>query len=668
MLLLSKRMYLPKSKILPGLAFFALSTSFVTAAVVLESFEVAPLVDPNNPPANPPYTNVTRSSSAGVTDGSYSMQIDFTNAAFSWLYMAQPSKTDSYYPAYGKWYNHSKVKLDLYRPPQPIGWNFNLAMAINNQGGWQQIDLLPAWPWLNPGESSTQTLAWDYTAIRNGNQPGGYWLQLILSAHGSFGGTVYIDNVRFTDAVNLGFTFPTNSSGGDLQGWVPQGWGTALAAAYWDATDAHTNSSSGSMYCFCDFASAATNQTAVFQVWNVGIDTTEYAKLGFDVRVDGATSSPTTSGDFGSLQVVLRGTDIDWNPLGPFNIPGSASNAFVHFEVPLYQPLPTNMPGIDLIFGATNFQGSVNYYVDNLMFVVETNAPILRLDKALPGLELSAAGSANDQRQGIRTATGNYNWTSAAGAVTYSMTVNEGLPGQAAGMFAYIFLVGTTNSNPGAAGDWNESNGIFLEITQQTNGLCSAALLYKTNAPNSNGIRYTPAGALAAIANVPMTGQWSITLNQGSFTVGTPGGGTASGTIPADVLGQFSTNVFAYFGVQPNQAANFGRYINLSRVQISGVASPVDQVFTTQNTLDTSVLVARAANTNGVLMRPANVVYRLSWPAPPSVHLLRSATSVLGPWGNPGLPAITAGARNLTFVPTSALPAVGAGYFRLQKP
>jgi hypothetical protein len=353
--------------------------------------------------------------------------------------------------------------------------------------------------------------------------------------------------------------------------------------------------------------------------------------------------------------------------MGTFNIPAAATNSFVHFEVPLYQPLPTNMIGMNLIFGGTNFQGPVNYYVDNVLFLSETNAPVLTLNKALPGLEISAAGSATDQRQGIRTTSGNYNWTAAAGAVTYAMTINEALSAQAAGMTAYMFLVGTTNSNPGPAADWDESNGIFLEIAQQANGLCNVGLLHKTNAPASNGIRYTPAGALAVISNVPMAGVWSLTLNQGSFGLSTPGGGNASGSLPAGVLGQFSTNVFAYFGVQPNSPGNLGRYINLARVQISGVASPLDEVFTSQSSLNSSALVVRAANTAGVQMRPPNIVYRLSWPAPPSVYILTSATAVNGPWSSPGLPAITAGSRNITFLPATALPA-GAAFYRLQKP
>src|SRR5258705_12118125 len=182
--------------------------------------------------------------------------------------------------------------------------------------------------------------------------------------------------------------------------------------------------------------------------------------LGFDIKVDAGSPPPTPAGDYGNVLVVLRGTDIDWNPMGPFNIPASAAGAFVHFEVPLYQPLPTNMVGMNLIFGGTNFQGPVNYYVDNILLLGQTNTPELTLDKALPGLELSAAASTTDQRQGIRTASGNYNWTAASGAVTYSMTISEGLPAEAAGMMAYMFLVGTTNANPGPAADGQETTGI----------------------------------------------------------------------------------------------------------------------------------------------------------------------------------------------------------------
>jgi len=633
-------------------------------AVLLESFELPPLADPLHVPANPPYAGIAQSSQAGVTDGSYSMRVDFTDGTFSWLYIAAPSKENSFYQAYGKWFNHNKIKLDVHRPPLDFGWNFALAMALNNNGGWRQYEFLTNWPWLNPGESSTQTLEWDYSAIRATNAPGGNWLQLALAPRGMQGGTVYIDNVRFTDAVSpLGYVFPAEN----LQGWGSQSWGTALAAAYWDSVDAGNEAGSGSLYCFCDFENAATNQTAVFQVWNVGLDTAEYGKLVFDVKVDGNTSNPSAAGDYGSVQVVLRGNDINWNPLATFPVPASAAAEFVHFELPLYQPLPRDMAGINLIFGGTNLLGPINYYVDNLLFLTETNAPVLAWDPALPGLELSAAAGTPDQRQSIRTISGNYNWTTAGGPVTYAMTINEGLPAQAVGMMAYLHLIGTDNPDPGPAADWDEANGLFLEIQQQANGQCNAALLFKTNAPAGNGNRYTPEGLLTVLSNVPMVGTWSLTLNQANFSLNAPGGAHAAGTIGAAVASQFAGQVFACFGVQPNTSDNLGRYVNLAHVQISGAAATLDEDFTHQNALNAAALVVRATNPDGIQMRPMDVIYRFSWATPPYAYGLQSAAAVNGPWTSPGLPTLAAGSRGIIFLPSTALPAAEAGFFRLEK-
>jgi len=93
----------------------------------------------------------------------------------------------------------------------------------------------------------------------------------------------------------------------------------------------------------------------------------------------------------------------------------------------------------------------------------------------------------------------------------------------------------------------------------------------------------------------------------------------------------------------------------------------VDEVFTSQSTLNTNVFVVSADNPAGVQMRPTNTVYRLSWDATASGFALYSATALTGSWSSPGLPAVTARERYVTFLPVTALPSVGAGYFRLQK-
>jgi len=588
--------------------------------------------------------------------------------------VTSPGITNSYYGAstYFQWYRHKTLKIDLHRPALSWGWNLEFALAMNGAMGWQQNQLVP-WVWLNPGESSSQTLTWDYSAIRDTVGPSGGSWQLALMARNNVegGGTVYVDNLRFEDLVEaIGFTFPTG-----LQGWEPQGWGTALAANYWDATDAQNDAASGSMLCFCDFANATTNQTAVFQAWNFGPDTRDYAKLTFDVKVDSANSVLTSGGDYGGVQVVLRGNDINWNPIGTFNIPAGAASAFVHYEVPLYQPLPTNMVGMNLIFGGTNLQGAIWYYVDNVQLLIETNPPTLAIQKEVPGLELNACAVAANQRQSIRTKNGTNGWVGLPGAVGYSMTITEGLPASAAGMMAYMYLIPTANANPSATADYDETDGIYLEITQQANNLTTAAVRYKTNSPGSNGIRYTADGVLAVVSNVPMVGTWTLTHNvSGSpsqASLSTPGGGTTNFILPADLIATFSgtpSPAYVYWGVQPNLDANLGQYVSLSRVQITGLSSPLDQIFTSQSTLNTNVLAVSAVNPNGVVLRPTNTVYRLSWNAPASGFSLYSAASVpIGSWTISGLPVMLARQRNVVFLPATAFPSAGQGYFRLQK-
>jgi len=121
-----------------------------------------------------------------------------------------------------------------------------------------------------------------------------------------------------------------------------------------------------------------------------------------------------------------------------------------------------------------------------------------------------------------------------------------------------------------------------------------------------------------------------------------------------------------YFGVQPNQAANLGRYVNLSRVQILSGSTPlVDQVFTSQSSLNTSVLVVRAGQCGGG--PDAAAEHRLSsFVARASFRHFRPAVSLFCDRTMVPVRAFRrslAGSRNITFLPASALPSAGAGFF-----
>jgi hypothetical protein len=99
---------------------------------------------------------------------------------------------------YTDWRSRSKLVFDLHRAAEPFGWNLNFAVAINGEMGWNQSEVV-AWVWHNAAESSSQTISWDYSAIKATAPATGTYFQLHFMARGGSGGNVYIDNVRFTD-------------------------------------------------------------------------------------------------------------------------------------------------------------------------------------------------------------------------------------------------------------------------------------------------------------------------------------------------------------------------------------------------------------------------------------------------------------------------------------
>jgi hypothetical protein len=117
------------------------------ANVLVESFETSVF-----PGSNPPYTTIAQSSAAGVTDGTYSMQVAFNNSG-TWSWMEGNYGVTTY----SDWKSHYKLEFDLHRAAESFGWNLNLAVAINGPQGWNQVELV-AWDWHNAGQSSHKRL------------------------------------------------------------------------------------------------------------------------------------------------------------------------------------------------------------------------------------------------------------------------------------------------------------------------------------------------------------------------------------------------------------------------------------------------------------------------------------------------------------------------------
>ncbi len=169
--------------------------------VLVTSFETeADLFAPMDP-AIEGTAAVALSSVYGVTQGIASMETVPTGYAWSWLTKNFDATT------YQQWYGHNKLSFDFTRVTTAAG-NFELVAAMNGPQGWNQQQLVN-WAWTNPGLNETQTLVWDYTAIRDAAPAPGsgtdadYWqLNFLPRTNPDYSPQYgYIDNIRFIDPV-----------------------------------------------------------------------------------------------------------------------------------------------------------------------------------------------------------------------------------------------------------------------------------------------------------------------------------------------------------------------------------------------------------------------------------------------------------------------------------
>ena len=172
---------------------------------------------------------VALSYSEGVTQGFASMETVPTGYAWSWLTKNFDAST------YQQWYDHNQLSIDFTRVTTAAG-NFELVAAINGPQGWNQQQLVN-WAWQNPGMNETQTLVWDYSAIRDAAPAPGsgteadYWqLNLLPRTNPDYSPQYgYIDNIRFIDPVVP--PEPADSLWA-ADGFTPGGSGTWDAEAY----------------------------------------------------------------------------------------------------------------------------------------------------------------------------------------------------------------------------------------------------------------------------------------------------------------------------------------------------------------------------------------------------------------------------------------------------
>jgi hypothetical protein len=304
---------------------------------------------------------------------------------------------------------------------------------------------------------------------------------------------------------------------------------------------------------------------------------------------------------------------------------------------------------------------------------VTSPPPALSIRRDIPGLEINAnitGGAGTYQRQDIRTVDGPYTWINSFTPVTYAFTISSFPDASYNGFEAHFLLVGN-KTNPGAYGDYNEANVIYLRAFDYGNGF-GAELRYKINKAFSS--IYGPfanaseGGTAASFYSAPtMIGTWGVTLSGVNVTLFGPGGQTNVGVLPDNVSTSFDSTVYVYLGINPNGDANIGQAATFSGVALTGFdtiggfnGSLVDN-FTDLNNWTTSV----TQDSNGVLLKPAGTRLRLSWPGPANGFVLQfeqNAADLF--WTDSPLPVQALGTQRVVFSDT----ATSTGFFQLRKP
>ena len=176
------------------------SQASASPAVVLNSFEaVENLYDPTSS-----ITDVTQSTTTGVTDGLASMQTTLiSGGAYDWSF-----KSD-YGVFYDAWKAHKQIALDVTRVTAADGaGNMVMNVALNGDMGWNQKDKFVNYVWQNADTTTTETYYWDTSVIAAAAPETSAFFQISIGAAiGSNGGvpyapeTVYFDNLRLVDPV-----------------------------------------------------------------------------------------------------------------------------------------------------------------------------------------------------------------------------------------------------------------------------------------------------------------------------------------------------------------------------------------------------------------------------------------------------------------------------------
>ncbi len=465
-------------------------------------------------------------------------------------------------------------------------------------------------------------------------------------------------------------------------------WGGAVQTYEFDpAVDVDNNAGSGSQKITVAFDLAAyggDNQFAA-QFNFANYNGTEFTNFTFDIKF--APTSPLQDNTFGNLEYGLSPSDFSQIQLGTVAIAGT-NTGWTHVSARIDPATPKldNLRGVWFKIwsgGGNGMTGTSVIWIDNVTLNANTNVappppPTIAIAKANPGLKIFASQPGQQyQRQNVYTRdSSGYSWVGAGGPVTYALTLADYPSGANEGFQSHLFLVpGSGLPDWENSPDWNEPNLLFLDIGNGADGTGFASLRYKTNLPNGNTMTYNadptkgPVGTIASVSSPSPNGTWSITFaNDTDVTLTAPGGATATATLSAEAVALFSRSNHVYVGAQPNRLNNIGQSVTIKRLQITGIASPVDEHFTDPGVLSGTTWNVSAGDRAGLIPVPADADFWLSWALPDTGWTLQWAEDLDNNfWNDIALPSsLNIGGQRRSLVRVADLPTAFFGNYFFQ--
>ncbi len=418
-----------------------------------------------------------------------------------------------------------------------------------------------------------------------------------------------------------------------------------------------------------------------------------YKNLVFDFKLDPNTS-PTKNNDFGSLAIGLT-TLINGNwgqiKLADYKIPATATS-WTHVVLPINQTLPN----LDTVSGyyfnmwsGGAFTNTLSFNVDNIWLQPMTNEPplappTLALTYAQPGLNLIADSPGIYDRQNIRTVSPEYSWVGKKSTpATYSFTIKS-YPGTNNPNYElhnyltpvpYDPIVGPGTIGNGSSPDWDQTNCIFMDLQNKTDGSATWIFRWKTNnIPDGNGTYYsTP----LAVINEPAgpLGTWTLTfLNNTNVTMTTPSGLSTNFEYSADKLAGYVDSqgaalpLYYYIGGKANATANIGLTAILSQVSVKGAGTPINENFMNQESLNTNIWeLAANSGAVGVQLVPFDAIAWLTWTLPDvGFSLQTNALCSTNGWNDSSATPLQA-SKSKEVIISGSKPGASQGYYRLMK-